>query len=155
MSLGSHKIHPVLWFDNKLASEAANYYTSLFPDSHIIDETPVVVTFTLSGQKFSALNGGPAYKFGPAISFFITCEDQKEVDYFWDAFTKDGGEANRCGWVQDKYGVSWQVVPKILPELLGDKDKSKAGRAMEAMMKMGKLDIAVLKAAHAGEAKQD
>ncbi|KAI9783935.1 MAG: hypothetical protein M1839_002880 [Geoglossum umbratile] len=150
MSLSSQKITPFFWFGDNLAEEAATFYTSLFKDSHIVSKTPVVVTFTLCGQKFGALNGGQAYKFTPALSLLVTCEDQDEIDHFWDAFTKDGGAPVQCGWVTDKYGVSWQVVPSVLPELLMDPDREKAERAKEAMMKMQKFDIAKLKAAHAG-----
>jgi predicted 3-demethylubiquinone-9 3-methyltransferase (glyoxalase superfamily) len=147
----SQKITPFLWFDKNLGLEAAEFYVSLFPNSSIVRTTPIVVTFNLCGQEFCALNGGPEYKFTPAISLYINCEDQKEVDHFWDAFSKDGGAENRCGWVSDKYGVSWQVVPKALPELMGDKDKEKAGRVMEAMLKMGKLSVEGLERAYRGE----
>lgn len=147
--MSSQKITTFLWYDNQ-AEEAATFYTSLFKNSSIVSKTPLVVTFSLEGQEFSALNGGPQYKFTPAMSLFIRCEDQDEVDHFWNAFTADGGTPVRCGWVCDKYGVSWQIVPQILPELLQDPDKEKAQRAMQAMLKMQKFDIAELQAAHAG-----
>jgi predicted 3-demethylubiquinone-9 3-methyltransferase (glyoxalase superfamily) len=148
--MSSQKITTFLWYDNQ-AEEAAIFYTSLFKRSCITNKTPLVVSFILDGQEFSALNGGPEYKFTPAMSLLIKCDDQAEVDHFWDAFSGNGGTPNRCGWVADKWGVSWQVVPRVLPELIGDPDKEKAGRAMEAMLKMVKLDIAKLQEAHAGE----
>lgn len=152
MSVACQKITVFLWYDENLAEEAATFYTSLFKDSHIIEKTPLVVKFSLHGQQFCALNGGPQYKFTPAISLLITCEDQDEVNHFWNALGKDGGGTEvQCGWVTDKYGVSWQVVPRILSELLQDPDKEKANRVMQAMMKMVKLDIAELKKAYAGE----
>ncbi|MCJ1259247.1 hypothetical protein MMC24_007083 [Lignoscripta atroalba] len=151
--MSSPKITPFLWYDNNQAEEAATYYTTLFPNSHIISKTPMVTTFSLSGQEFCALNGGPQHKFTPAISLLIRCADQAEVDHFWDAFVADGGTADRCGWVRDRYGVSWQVVPTVLAELMQDEDREKAGRAMKAMLGMGKLDIAELRRAHAGEGR--
>jgi predicted 3-demethylubiquinone-9 3-methyltransferase (glyoxalase superfamily) len=152
MSLTAQKITVFLWYDNNLAEEAALFYTSLFKNSRIVQTTPIVVKFSIDGQEFCALNGGPKYKFNPAISLSIACDDQGETDYFWNALGSAGGGMDvQCGWVVDKYGVSWQIVPKIFPELLNDKDEEKAGRAMQAMLKMVKLDIETLKKAHAGE----
>jgi predicted 3-demethylubiquinone-9 3-methyltransferase (glyoxalase superfamily) len=152
MSLTTQKITVFLWYDNNLAEEAALFYTSLFKNSRIVQTTPLVVKFSIDGQEFCALNGGPKYKFNPAISLSIACDDQDETDYFWNALGSAGGGMDiQCGWVVDKYGVSWQIVPKIFPELLNDKDEEKAGRAMQAMLKMVKLDIETLKKAHAGE----
>jgi len=147
----SQKITPFLWFDKNQALEAATFYTSLFDDARILSTTPVVVKFSLAGQEFCALNGGPNYKFTPAVSFLISCEDQAEVDRFWEALLSDGGHPQRCGWLVDKFGVSWQVVPKGLPELLNDDDPARAQRTQEAMMQMQKLDIAALQKANAGD----
>jgi predicted 3-demethylubiquinone-9 3-methyltransferase (glyoxalase superfamily) len=155
------KITPFLWFDNQ-AEEAANFYTSIFKDSRIksfmrYGETGpgpngsvMGVTFELNGQEFIALNGGPQFTFTPAISFFVHCETQDEVDYFWEKLL-EGGREDQCGWLQDKYGLSWQIVPDILGELLQDKDPQKSKRAMEAMLKMKKLDIKVLMQARDGQ----
>ena len=150
-----------LWFDDE-AEEAANYYTSIFEDSKIGKiarygeagpRTPgsvMVVEFELNGQKFVGLNGGPEFKFNEAISFQIYCKDQDEVDYYWNKFTEEG-EEGVCGWLKDKYGVSWQVIPDGLVELISDSDPEKAKRATEAMLSMKKLDIAAIEKAHAGE----
>ena len=146
----SQKITPFLWFNNNQALEAATFYTSLFDDARILATTPVVVKFSLAGQEFCALNGGPQYKFTPAISLLISCEDQAEVDRFWDGLLSDGGRPQPCGWLVDKFGVSWQVVPKVLPELLNHEDPARAQRTQEAMMQMQKLDIAALQKANAG-----
>ena len=156
------KISPCLWFDGE-AEEAAKLYVSLLPDSRIekVQKNPVdgpagkagtvlVVEFTLAGQRFMALNGGTRFEYTHAVSFKIDCADQAEVDHLWDALCSNGGQAERCGWLKDRYGVSWQIVPKALPELLGDPDPVKAKRVMQAMLQMVKLDIAGLKAAHAG-----
>jgi predicted 3-demethylubiquinone-9 3-methyltransferase (glyoxalase superfamily) len=149
-----------LWFDNQ-AEAAAEFYTSIFPDSKTgrisrygeVGPGPagsvMVVEFQLCGQPFAALNGGPHYSFTPAISFQIPCEDQAEVDYYWGRLS-DGGQEVACGWVTDKFGVSWQVVPAILPELTGGPDPEKARRATEAMLSMVKLDIAALQRAYDG-----
>lgn len=154
------KIAPFLWFDNQ-AEEAANFYVSIFENSKIVsisrygDAGPgpkgsvMTVSFQLAGQNFIALNGGPHYKFTEAISLSVSCESQDEVDRYWNALT-EGGEEVQCGWLKDKYGLSWQVNPKILGELLSDPDPEKAKRAMEAMMKMKKIDIAEIKKAAAG-----
>jgi predicted 3-demethylubiquinone-9 3-methyltransferase (glyoxalase superfamily) len=159
------KITPFLWYDDK-ADEAANFYVSLFENSKIgniarYDEAaakasgrPVgsvmVVDFQLEGQEFSALNGGPHFKFTEAVSFVVNCETQQEVDEFWEKLSA-GGEESQCGWLKDKYGLSWQVVPTILGELLADKDPEKSQRVMKAMLQMKKLDIKTLKQAHEGQ----
>jgi predicted 3-demethylubiquinone-9 3-methyltransferase (glyoxalase superfamily) len=156
------KIAPFLWFDHE-AEEAANFYVSLLPDSRIDKvqrssiDTPsgkagsvLVVEFTLAGQKFMALNGGKRVEFTHAISFTIDCADQAEVDRLWDSMTSNGGSPVQCGWLKDRYGVSWQIVPSIFPKLLGGPDQAGAKRAMQAMMKMVKLDIAELQKAYDG-----
>lgn len=141
------KITPFLWFDNQ-AEEAAEFYTSLFKNSKITSVSPLIVTFTLEGQKFMALNGGPHFKFTEAISFFIDCKTQAEVDFFWEKLSA-GGKKSQCGWLKDKYGVSWQIVPQALGKLMGDKNPKKSKRVMDAMMKMTKIDIEKLKQAYA------
>ena len=155
------KITPCLWFDTQ-GEEAAEFYTSIFPNSRIVDVarygeagprdagTVMVVKFELDGQELVALNGGPEFTFDEAISFQIDCADQEEVDRYSEALT-DGGEQGPCGWVKDRFGLSWQVIPTVLPKLLGDSDRERAGRAMKAMLAMKKLDIAELKRAAAGE----
>lgn len=155
------KIVTYLWFDNQ-AEEAANFYTSLFEDSKVTEVTrygeagpgPVgtamVVTFQLAGQQFIALNGGPQFKFNEAISLYVNCQTQAEVDELWGKLTADGGEEQPCGWLKDKYGLSWQIIPTVLPKLLSDPDPATAKRVMEAMFKMTKIDIAALEAARAG-----
>ena len=155
------KITPCLWFDGE-AEEAAKFYVSLLPDSRIdrvqrnVTDSPagkagtvLVVAFTLAGQRFLALNGGTRFEYTHAISFQVDCVDQAEVDRLWDGLSA-GGSTERCGWLKDRYGVSWQIVPNVLPQLLGDPDPAKAQRVMQAMLQMVKLDIAGLKAAHAG-----
>jgi predicted 3-demethylubiquinone-9 3-methyltransferase (glyoxalase superfamily) len=149
-----------LWFDTE-GEEAANFYTSVFKDSKIgsisrygeAGPRPagmvITVEFELNGQKFVALNGGPEFTFSEAISFQIPCADQDEVDYYWDRLT-EGGQESDCGWLKDKYGLSWQVVPAAMFELLSDPDPAKAQRATKAMLSMKKLDIAALRRAHAG-----
>jgi predicted 3-demethylubiquinone-9 3-methyltransferase (glyoxalase superfamily) len=160
----SQKITPFLWFD-KEAEEAAKFYVSIFKNSaiekvsrygetgqEVTGGTPgkvMTVTFMLEGQRFTALNGGPLFKFTEAISFMVGCDSQEEVDTFWSKLT-DGGQESQCGWLKDRYGLSWQIVPRVLFELIGDKDRTKAARATQAMLKMKKLDIAALKRAHAG-----
>ncbi len=155
------KITPFLWFDDK-AEEAANFYVSIFKNSKIgraarySEEgakasgrpkgTVMTVPFELDGQEFVALNGGPVFKFSPAISFVVNCETQEEVDELWGKLS-EGGETNRCGWLKDKYGVSWQVVPAVLGEMLQSKDAEKSRRVMQAMLKMDKIDIKTLKQA--------
>ena len=140
------KITPFLWFDGK-AGEAAKFYTSIFKNSMIVSVSPMSATFQLAGQKFIALNGGPQFKFTEAISFFVSCETQKEIDYFWEKLSA-GGEKSRCGWLKDKFGVSWQVVPPVLGDMLNDDDDEKSNRVMQAMLKMSKLDIKKLKQAY-------
>jgi predicted 3-demethylubiquinone-9 3-methyltransferase (glyoxalase superfamily) len=155
------KITPCLWFASE-AEEAARFYVSLLPDSRIdkvqnnVVDTPsgkagtvLVVEFTLAGQPFLALNGGTRFDFSPAISFSIDCADQAEVDRYWDALS-EGGALQRCGWLTDRFGVTWQIVPRALPKLLGDPDPAKARRVMQAMMQMIKLDVAALEQAARG-----
>ena len=143
------RITPFLWFDGK-AGEAARFYVSLFPNSKLLHESPMDASFVLDGQEFLALNGGPHYKLTPAFSLFVRCESQEEVDSLWAKLTADGGAESQCGWLVDKYGLSWQIVPSVLPRLLGHPDRAKAQRVMDAMLKMRKLDIQALRAA-AGE----
>ena len=147
------KITPFLWFDGK-AEDAANFYVGIFRNSRVVtvnrqgkDGPAFSVTFNLDGQDFFALNGGPMFQFTPAISFFITCETQAEVDEFWGKLSENGVQ-DRCGWLRDKYGISWQVVPELLPRLLGDKDPKKARAAMSAMLTMSKIDMAALQKAY-------
>ncbi|MFJ8109430.1 VOC family protein [Streptomyces sp. NPDC096132] len=150
-----------LWFDGQ-AEEAAHHYVSIFKNSsvgHVARYTEagpgpagtvVTVEFTANGQKFVALNGGPEFKFNEAISFQIDCADQEEVDYYWNKLIEGGGEPGPCGWLKDRYGVSWQVVPNVLNTMITDPDQQKAARAMKAMLSMGKLDIAALRQAYDG-----
>ena len=157
------KITPCLWFDG-VAEQAANFYVSLLPDSRIdkVMRSPadnpstregdvLTVEFTLAGQPFMGLNGGPQFPFTEAVSFSIDCEDQAEVDRLWDALTADGGKPVQCGWLKDRYGLSWQIVPRAMGRILGGPDKAGAKRAMQAMMKMVKLDVAELERAYRGE----
>ena len=158
------KISPCLWFDDK-AEEAAKFYTSIFKESKIGDVmrygkegyeihgreegTVMTVEFEIEGQKFLGLNGGPIFKFNEAISFQVYCETQEEVDYYWEKLSEGGDEkAQQCGWLKDKYGVSWQIVPTILIKMLKDKDSEKSQRVMKAMLQMHKLDISTLKKAY-------
>ena len=140
------KITPFLWFDGR-AAEAAKFYMGIFKKSKIENISPMMASFELDGIKFIALNGGPMFKFTEAISFFVSCGTQKEIDYFWDKLSA-GGKKSRCGWLKDKFGVSWQIVPPILGELLNDDDEVKSQRVMQAMLKMDKLDIKTLKQAY-------
>ena len=152
------KITPFLWFDSK-AEEAANFYVSVFKNSKIVSimrygeagpgpkGSVMSATFQLDGQDFIALNGGPMFTFSPAISFFVNCESQEEVDKLWEKLS-EGGEKQRCGWLKDKYGVSWQIVPTVLGQLLQDKDGEKSKRVMNAMLQMDKLDVKTLKQAY-------
>ena len=142
----SQKITPFLWFDGR-AGEAARFYTSIFKKSKIVRVTPMYAAFRLEDQEFIALNGGPQFSFTPAISFFVRCKTQKEVDFFWEKLS-DGGETLQCGWLRDRFGISWQIVPSVLGELLEDADEEKAERVMDALLKMTKLDISKLKKAH-------
>ncbi len=152
------KIAPFLWFDGK-AEETMNFYASIFKNSKIDtitrygEEGPgpkgtvMSATFQLEGQEFMALNGGPLFTFSPAISFFVNCETQQEVDELWEKLS-EGGEKQRCGWLKDKYGMSWQIIPTALGQMLQDKDAQKSRRVMKAMLQMGKIDIAGLKLAY-------
>jgi predicted 3-demethylubiquinone-9 3-methyltransferase (glyoxalase superfamily) len=142
-------ITPFLWFDNNVP-EAVAFYKSVFPNAKVETVNDFMATFELEGQRFNALNGGPKYKFNEAVSFFINVETQEEVDYFWNRLIADGGEESRCGWLKDKFGLSWQVVPTALGRYLSDPDRKKADRAMQAMMKMQKIVIADLDKAFAG-----
>ena len=154
-----HKITPFLWFDDK-AEEAMNFYVSIFKNSKVGSVTRygdagpgpkgtvMSATFQLDGQDFFALNGGPLFKFTEAISFFVNCETQEEVDELWEKLTAGGGTPQRCGWLKDKYGLSWQIIPKALGEMLGDKDPQKSQRVMQAMLQMNKIDIQRLKEAY-------
>lgn len=147
----NNRIIPSLLFDDN-AEEAVKFYMSVFSDSEILSESRygdagpgkkgaiIAMSFRLNGQKFVAINGGPDFKFTPAISFTIECETQEEVDYYWDKLS-EGGEMQACGWLRDKYGLSWQVVPNVLPKYLQDRDQEKSGRVMQAMLKMKKLEI--------------
>ncbi len=146
-----NKITPFLWF-NKEATDAARYYISIFGKGKILDIVPgpggkpFMVTFELCGQRFMALNGGRHYKLNEAFSLFVSCKNQREVDHYWKKLGA-GGKAQRCGWLKDKFGLSWQIIPRMLGEVLGHPDPEKAGRAHRAMMKMKKLDIKALRAA--------
>ena len=155
------RITPFLWFDNN-AEEAVDFYLGIFKNSRRLTElrntgdapgpkgSILTLAFELDGQTFTALNGGPTFPFTEAFSFSVACEDQAEVDRYWKALTADGGQESQCGWLKDRFGLSWQIVPKALPRLLGDQDRSRANRAMKAMLKMKKLVVADLEAAAAG-----
>jgi predicted 3-demethylubiquinone-9 3-methyltransferase (glyoxalase superfamily) len=160
------KITPCLWFDDR-AQAAAEFYTGIFPNSQILHishygeagreihgkpaGSVLAVSFELDGQTFTTLNGGPTFKFNEAISFQVDCQDQAEVDYYWDKLSNDGDEtAQQCGWLKDRYGVSWQIIPRILVELLNDPDPEKSQTAMTAMLQMKKIDIDELQRASAG-----
>ncbi len=160
------KITPFLWFDNQ-AEEAAKFYTTVFKNSKVgrilrYDETSaktagrpagsvLTIEFEIGGQKFTALNGGPQFKFNESVSFVVNCETQNEVDYFWEKLTAGGGQESECGWLKDKFGLSWQITPTVLIDMLNDKDPKKAGQVMKAMMQMQKIEINKLKAAYAGK----
>ncbi len=161
------KITPFLWFDDN-AEEAVNYYVSIFKDSKINQVTHyteagqenherppgsvMTIAFELNGQEFTAINGGPSFKFTEAVSFVVSCKDQEELDYYWDRLGEGGPvDCQMCGWLKDRYGLSWQIVPAELPELISDEDPVKAGRFMSALMEMKKLDIAALKKAREGD----
>ena len=157
------KVYPCLWFDGK-AEEAANFYVSLLPDSRVDNvwrspaDTPsgpegmvLLVDFTVAGQQLQGLDGGSDFHFNEAVSLVIECEDQAEVDRLWDALTADGGEAGPCGWLKDRYGLSWQIVPKRLNEMLEGPDRDGARRAMQAMLQMAKLEVEPLERAFRGE----
>jgi len=161
--MSKQKITPFLWFDNQ-AEEAINFYTSIFKNSKIQSisrygeagpgkkDTVMVASFKLEGQEFIALNGGPQFKFTEAISFSVDCKTQEEVDYLWEKLT-EGGQESQCGWLKDRYGLSWQIIPSILMELLQDKDPEKSKRVMNAMLQMKKIDIHTLKQAYDQPAK--
>ena len=160
------KITPFLWFDDQ-AEEAAKFYASIFKNSKVgrilrydaeaakASGRPVgsvlTIEFELEGQRFTALNGGPQFKFNESVSFVVYCETQNEVDYFWEKLIANGGQESACGWLKDKFGLSWQITPTVLIEMLHDKDPKKSERVMNAMMKMGKIDISKLKTAYAEE----
>lgn len=159
----SQKITPFLWFD-KEAEDAMKLYTSIFPGAEVKDESRypdgapggmsgkmMTCTFALFGLEFIALNAGPMFKFNESVSFFVSCEDQEEVDRYWNALTADGGQESQCGWLKDKFGLSWQIVPKQLGILMGDKDREKASRVMQAMMKMTKIDVTKIEEAYNNE----
>jgi predicted 3-demethylubiquinone-9 3-methyltransferase (glyoxalase superfamily) len=155
---GMQKITPFLWFDDQ-AEEAARFYTSIFKNSKMLDVSRygdagpgpkgrvMVARFQLEGQDFLALNGGPQFKFTEAVSFVVNCETQAEVDYFWEKLS-EGGKASQCGWLRDKFGLSWQIVPTAMGKLFGGKDPAKSQRAMQAMLQMTKIDIAALQRAY-------
>ena len=167
MPIAKHKITPCLWFDTQ-AEEAARFYCSVFKNSKLgtISHFPntgqdvhgkpagsvMTVEFELEGQPFLALNGGPQFKFDEAVSFQIPCESQKEIDYYWNALTKDGGQEGPCGWLKDKFGLSWQVFPSAVPKMLMDPDRARAARVMNAFMKMKKFDLATIERAYEGKA---
>ena len=156
-------ITPFLWFDGRVG-EAVDFYTSVFGDSSVLDSAPypegsprpagdvMVATFRIAGQEFMALNGGPQFPFTPAVSFFVSCESQDEVDYLWDRLC-DGGHPEQCGWLVDRFGLSWQVVPTALGQLMGDPDPERSARVMQAMLAMVKIDIAGLQATYDGSAE--
>jgi predicted 3-demethylubiquinone-9 3-methyltransferase (glyoxalase superfamily) len=156
------KITPFLWFDDQ-AEEAMNFYVSIFPNSRVLgvthygEEGPgpkgtvMTAAFELDGQEFVALNGGPRFKFTEAVSFVVNCETQQEIDYYWKKLTADGGEEVQCGWLTDKYGLSWQVVPAKIREWMQDKDPARSQRVMHAVMGMKKLDIAAMERAYEGK----
>lgn len=151
---------PCLWFDDDV-EEAIDFYTSLFPETQRASSVPMpdgtpnpaknprIVTFTLLGQEFIAFNGGPMFKFNEAVSFVVTCDTQDEIDHYWNALTANGGEASQCGWLKDRFGLSWQIVPKRLGELMAGDDAARSKRVMDALMEMGKLDVAALEKAAA------
>jgi len=155
------KITTYLWFDNN-AEEAMNFYTSIFKDSKVLDVVRygdagpgpkgavMLCTFQLEGQKFIALNGGPQFKFTEAISLLVDCETQEEVDKLWEKLTADGGAPSQCGWLKDKFGLSWQIVPSALPEMLKDTDPERSKRVMQALLQMSKLDVNKLRQAYEG-----
>lgn len=161
MNQPSQKVTPFIWFDNQ-AEAAANFYVSLFANARLLDVSrwgdgapypkgsAMSVNFEIDGCKFIAFNGGPHFKLNESFSMFVSCEDQAEVDRYWNALIADGGAPSQCAWLKDKFGVSWQIVPKALGRLMGDPDAGRAGRAMQAMMKMSKIDIAELERAAAG-----
>ena len=158
------RITPCLWFDGQ-AEEAAAFYASVFPDCEVVSVTPapgdnpstragevLMVTFTIAGQPFTALNGGPQFQLSEAVSFEIDCADQTEADRYWDALVQGGGEHSQCGWLKDRFGVSWQVIPRQVGDYLGGPDPAGAARAMQAMLEMSRLDVEALRRAYEGAA---
>ena len=148
-------ITPFLWYDSQ-AEDAMNLYASIFPNAKVgnvsrAGDRVMSVEFELEGQRFMALNGGPMYKFNESVSFFVSCETQQEIDHYWSKLTANGGEPGRCGWLKDKYGLSWQIVPKAFSKLLGGGDPAATQRVVQAFMQMGKLDIQTLQDAHDGK----
>jgi len=143
-----HSPYPCIWFDGQ-AKAAATFYCAVFPNSQILEDTPLVVTWELNGQKFMGLNGGDRFRPTEAVSFVVTCDTQQEIDHYWSELIKDGGAESMCGWLKDRFGVSWQIVPTILPTLLSHTDRGE--RVMQALMGMRKLDIAMLQRAHADQ----
>lgn len=137
----NNPIYPCLWFDGN-AKAAAEFYCSVFKNSKILDDTQMVVTFEVNGYKIMGLNGGPHFKFNEAVSLVVNCKDQEEIDYYWEQLIADGGQESMCGWLKDKFGFSWQIVPENIGQLIGHAEKGQ--RAMAALMKMRKLDIAAL-----------
>lgn len=144
-------ITPFFWFDAPL-DEPIEFYRSVFRNVVVQRQSSAMATFDIEGQRFHALNGGPRYRFTEAVSFFIECADQDEVDHYWDRLTADGGTGGRCGWLKDRFGLSWQVIPTALGRLLGHSDRETAGRVTEAMLAMRKIDVAALERAAAGPA---
>lgn len=161
MNIPTPKITPFLWFDNN-AEEAANFYVSIFPNSRILsanrygaagpgpEGSVMTISFELQGQHFTALNGGPVFKLNEAFSLFVNCETQQEVDELWQKLSAGGGPG-QCGWLKDKFGLSWQIIPSALPRMLGDKDPAKSQRVMQAMLKMKKIDVEALQRAYDGK----
>lgn len=137
----TYPIYPCLWFDGK-AKEAADFYCSVFKNARITEENPIVVRFEINGQLLMALNGGPQFQFNESVSLVVECDTQEEIDHYWDQLTAHGGSESQCGWLKDRFGLSWQIVPRILSTLM--KDPAKAGPVMQALLKMKKLDIAGL-----------
>lgn len=148
--MSEQKVTPFLWFAGQ-ADEAARFYVSLLPRSKVVSSNPMSTVFELDGVRYIALNGGPMYPQTEAFSLFVSCADQAEVDRLWDAFLSNGGTPNRCGWLKDRWGVSWQIIPDAMTRLMSDPDRAKAKRVQEAMMAMQKIDIAGLERAHAGK----
>ncbi|MDQ3368817.1 MAG: VOC family protein [Myxococcota bacterium] len=144
-----NKVSTFLWFESS-AAEAAELYCSIFPVSKITSSSPMSTTFEIEGQRFIAFNGGSHYKLDPSISLFVSCNSQEEVDALWNRFLADGGKESKCGWLTDKFGLSWQIIPTQLMELMSDPDPVVANRVMQAMLAMQKIDIAALQAAHRG-----
>lgn len=137
----THEIYPCLWFDGN-AQQAAKFYCTVFKNAKITADNPIVVMFEIDGKKFMCLNGGPHFKFNEAVSFVVNCDTQDEIDYYWDTLTANGGVESQCGWLKDKFGLSWQIVPTILPKLMSDPARSQ--NVIQAFMKMKKFDIKTL-----------